>query len=197
MSKVVAAVRGTAISGPMQSALRKHRTKALFGVSCRCTEWTKPPRAFTKASSASTDNPASARMYIRKPENQFLPQMTPSAGGRIRFPAPKNMANRAKPSTITCPKNFFSFMETCLSLIVLTVTQFGFPLWYIRHRPVFSSFFFTVFVPRDPASPPPYKPARCRSPQRPCCRPCAPAPQWRGCHGAYTRQGSALCSAPR
>ena len=54
--------------------------------------------------------PASARMYTRKLIIQLVPVTMPRAGGKIRLPAPKNMANRAKPKTNTLPKESLSFM---------------------------------------------------------------------------------------
>ena len=47
------------------------------------------------------DKPASAN---RKPKNaihHLLPETTPKYGGNIRLPAPKNIANNAKPTTNT------------------------------------------------------------------------------------------------
>lgn len=42
-----------------------------------------------------------AKINPPNPVNQLDPDITPKNGGNIRFPAPKNIANRAKPTTIT------------------------------------------------------------------------------------------------
>ena len=39
--------------------------------------------------------------------NHLLPVIKPSNGGKIRFPAPKNIAKSAKPTTIQSRRPFF------------------------------------------------------------------------------------------
>ena len=55
-----------------------------------------PIQAMVK--SASRLNPASAAMKQINPMNQFPPLMNPKYGGKIRLPAPKNIAKSAKPN---------------------------------------------------------------------------------------------------
>ena len=54
--------------------------------------------------------PGVRQMNARKLIIQLVPVTMPNAGGKIRLPAPKNMANKAKPRTNTLPKESLSFM---------------------------------------------------------------------------------------
>ena len=49
-----------------------------------------------------TQERTSTRKKQRKPMTQSSPPDFPRKGGKIRFPAPKNMANKAKPETKNC-----------------------------------------------------------------------------------------------
>ena len=59
------------------------------------------------ASIASKDKPTSASINPVKPVNQLLPVISPKNGGNNKFPAPKNIANKAKPTIIISLFNFF------------------------------------------------------------------------------------------
>ena len=98
ISKVVAAVRGIATMGPM------HRMSALMSIAAG----TLPRRAVTasllptrrSANTAHIARPMSAMKYAEKPPSHSGPASTPRYGGKMTLPAPKNIANNAKPTTI-------------------------------------------------------------------------------------------------
>ena len=115
-SNVVAAVRGMLTRGPMQSVIIAVSSMAegLPSLLNR-SEGLLPER--NTASRASTASPASTTMKHRKPENHFSPVVNPRYGGKIRFPAPKNMANSANPRTII----FFLFSLLPMDLSPFTI----------------------------------------------------------------------------
>ena len=57
-----------------------------------------PPAALS-AKMPRQDSATSIKMKHRKPITQSVPLSMPKNGGKIRFPAPKNMANKARPVT--------------------------------------------------------------------------------------------------
>ena len=91
-------MRGIATMGPM------HRMSALMSIAAG----TLPRRAVTasllptrrSANTAHIARPMSAMKYAEKPPSHSGPASTPRYGGKITLPAPKNIANNAKPTTI-------------------------------------------------------------------------------------------------
>ena len=127
ISKVVAAVRGMAMKGPMQRVLKRISRKDVVLSSCREMLFWKPSWQRKKARRARIARPTSARMNARKLISQLVPVTMPRAGGKIRLPAPKNMANRAKPRTNTLPKESFSFMGDLPMCVLYVHLQYTIP----------------------------------------------------------------------
>ena len=62
------------------------------------------PLNLVAAITANNAKPPSAKRNPMKATSQLLPDKTPRYGGKIKFPAPKNIANSANPITITSLK---------------------------------------------------------------------------------------------
>lgn len=99
ISKVVAALLGTINNGPTQT-----RTTVLM-----ITDGTFPitpviplifpvPRII--ATTVTKAKPTSVKKKHKKPKNQSFPDVIPKYGGKIKLPAPKNIAKTANPMTI-------------------------------------------------------------------------------------------------
>ena len=67
----------------------------------------KVPLPLEHASIASKGSPTPVRTNPTIPNKYLSPSIFPSAGGKIKFPAPKNIENRAKPTTIESLVLFF------------------------------------------------------------------------------------------
>ena len=130
ISKVVAAVRGMATMGPM------HRISALMSTAAGIL----PRRAVTasllptrrSANTVSIARPMSAIKYAEKPFIQSGPASTPRYGGKMTLPAPKNIANSAKPTTMMSRTVWFLFSNFICS--------------FLFHHLLFSLLFYSAAV---------------------------------------------------
>ena len=98
-SNVVAAVRGIATKGPIHRITSKVRIL----ISSGCVFCPKSVKFVPAFATISTPRKGVIIAVIKKPANAVshsLPVSKPIKGGRIRFPAPKNIANRANPTVI-------------------------------------------------------------------------------------------------
>ncbi|MPM91779.1 hypothetical protein SDC9_138913 [bioreactor metagenome] len=98
ISKVVAAVLGITSIGPRQSIIMTSKVTPNFLPAFPTTSWKEPALA-----TAFIDNkiiPTSANTNPKKLIIQLLPDVIPIKGGKIKFPAPKNIEKRAKPIII-------------------------------------------------------------------------------------------------
>ncbi|CEN34530.1 hypothetical protein CCYN49044_10074 [Capnocytophaga cynodegmi] len=98
-SKVVAPVRGIATKGPIHKIIRTARMSISFG----CTFFPKSVNEVPDFVTTRIPKKGAMIADIKKPTNastQFLPVLNPIRGGKIRFPAPKNIANKAKPTVV-------------------------------------------------------------------------------------------------
>ena len=106
ISKVAAAVRGIATNGPMHSMISNARIVTTTGFTFRPRSVKEVPKSTT----ARTPKKGEIIPVVKKPaiaENHSLPDFKPIKGGKIKFPAPKNMAKRAKPKVMAVPNLFF------------------------------------------------------------------------------------------
>ena len=114
ISNVLADVRGMATMGPT------HRMIAHMRISdgTRPTRWStaSPLPTRSSANMAASASPMSAIKYALNPASHCGPDSMPRYGGKITFPAPKNMENSAKPTTIMsrAARFFVSFMFSLL-----------------------------------------------------------------------------------
>lgn len=63
---------------------------------------------FVKAKTPNKGSPTPVNKNPIPAKNQSFPMAIPNEGGKIRLPAPKNMANKANPKTIA---SFFLFIK--------------------------------------------------------------------------------------
>ena len=114
ISNVLADVRGMATMGPT------HKMMAHMRISdgTRPTRWSTASLLPTRSSAnmAASARPISARKYALNPASHCGPDSMPRYGGKITFPAPKNMENSAKPTTMMSrvARFFVSFMFSLL-----------------------------------------------------------------------------------
>ena len=111
ISNVLADVRGMATIGPTHRMIAHMRISA----GTRPTRWSTASLLPTRSSAnmAASASPMSAMKYALNPASHAGPDSMPRYGGKITFPAPKNMEKRAKPTTMMSrPARFFvSFMN--------------------------------------------------------------------------------------
>ena len=108
-SKVVAAVRGIAIKGPIQSIITvpSHAARFLFIL------WPKSAKEspeFTTANIPIKGSNMPVRPKAKIVIHTWLPICIPINGGNNKFPAPKNMAKSANPMVIMFVV-FFNVLE--------------------------------------------------------------------------------------
>ena len=127
ISNVLADVRGMATIGPTHRMIAHMRISA----GTRPTRWSTASLLPTRSSAnmAASARPMSAMKYALNPASHAGPDSMPRYGGKITFPAPKNMENRAKPTTmISRPARFFvSFM-----VFSPLISQKGTPVSFFR-----------------------------------------------------------------
>ena len=75
--------------------------------------------AKTIAAIPMTESPASVTTNPMVPETKESPARCPIIGGKIMFPAPKNMANSARETETICPALNFSFISNISLLIFI------------------------------------------------------------------------------
>lgn len=135
ISNVVAAVLGIANNGPRHIIMATPIILANVLPDLSNILLTSPPH-LAAAAIANNANPTSANINPEKPVIQLSPDITPKNGGNIRFPAPKNIANSANPTTIISlfvlfilkPLKVFLFIkysEYIILHIFLTVNNFN------------------------------------------------------------------------
>lgn len=122
-SNVVAAVLGIAINGPRQIALAVRRIADSFlPITSVIPSIPLPVRA--SIIRANTARPTSVSRKQQKAVNHWFDVLKPRYGGKIRLPAPKNMANRAKPMTKT-------FLKCCFLSIIVYLSFLQSVFWWI------------------------------------------------------------------
>ena len=127
ISKAVAPVLGSAKSGPIA------KIKAILNTLLNLAETltaklSKSFPATAAAIIAINGKPAPVRINPVAAVSQFCPVSNPTAGGNIKFPAPKSIANNANPVSITSlflyiipfPPIFFLFYFMLIYTIQLT-----------------------------------------------------------------------------
>ena len=100
ISKVVAPVRGKATSGPIHNMMSS--VSSLTRVGCNSTP--KSVNCFPTFDTISTPKKGASIAVIKSPMSaqcHSYPTLIPIKGGKIRLPAPKNIAKRAKPTVVT------------------------------------------------------------------------------------------------
>ena len=111
---VLADVRGMATMGPTHRMIAHMRTSD----GTRPTRWSTASLLPTRSSAnmAASASPISAIKYALNPASHCGPDSMPRYGGKMTFPAPKNMENRAKPTTTMSrsARFFVSFMSPLL-----------------------------------------------------------------------------------
>ncbi|GET46083.1 hypothetical protein RCZ01_13850 [Capnocytophaga felis] len=98
-SKVVAPVRGIATKGPIHKIIRTDRILISFG----CIFFPKSVNEVPDFVTTRIPKKGAIIADIKNPINaspQSFPVPNPIRGGKIRFPAPKNIANSAKPTVV-------------------------------------------------------------------------------------------------
>ena len=107
---MAAAVRGIATSGPMQSIISKASTVTTTG-------FTFLPRSVNDVpnnTTVRTPRKGETMPVVKNPAtaaSHSSPAFSPINGGKIRFPAPKNIANNAKPKVTAVPTLFFNYIK--------------------------------------------------------------------------------------
>lgn len=132
ISNVVAPVLGITNIGPRHNIIKNSKVIPNFLPALPITFWRLPALEI-----AIIDNkiiPTSANMKPKKLINQLLPEEIPIYGGNIKFPAPKNIENRANP---IIKISLFLFIINPLFLIIYKV--------YAK-RP--HSGYYAAFLPR-------------------------------------------------
>ena len=110
ISYVVAAVLGIANIGPIHKITAVFITRdGIFPTIPVIPEML--PLPFIMATIVINATPISATKKLRKPKNHSFPASIPKYGGKIKLPAPKNMANNANPIIKISLPAFFSFKE--------------------------------------------------------------------------------------
>ena len=99
ISNVVAPVLGIAKSGPKQIIIAVARISDSVFPALPSTAFISPWH-LAAANIASNANPTSAIIKPVNPVIHPLPLTTPRYGGKIKLPAPKNIANSANPTTM-------------------------------------------------------------------------------------------------
>ncbi len=97
ISIVVEPVLGIAKRGPITKT-RILQYKLLNLLEIFIEKFSNSP-TFINAKTPSKGKPAAVSKKPIPDKNQLSPMLYPTEGGNIRFPAPKNIANNAKPST--------------------------------------------------------------------------------------------------
>ena len=106
ISKVAAAVRGIATNGPIHNIMSNAKMVTINGFTFRPRSVNEVPKSTT----VSTPKNGEIIPVVKKPAiaaNHSLPDFSPIKGGKIKLPAPKNMAKRAKPKVTAVPNLFF------------------------------------------------------------------------------------------
>ena len=93
---MVAAVRGSAMIMPVHKMTAVLSTNPGTRPNEPSTAAFAPPAALS-AKMPRQESATSIKMKHKKPITQSVPLSMPKNGGKIRFPAPKNMANKASP----------------------------------------------------------------------------------------------------
>ena len=104
-SNVVAAVLGTTNIGPKHNIIKISKVIPNFLPALPTTPWKDP--ALETATIDKNIIPTSDIINPKKLINHSLPDVNPMYGGNIRFPAPKNIENKANPITSI---SFFLFI---------------------------------------------------------------------------------------
>ena len=97
ISNVTAPVLGIARPGPIQRIHMDRNTLPGISPIFDTTPCGSPLLFRTDAQIASTLRPTSTIKNPMNPTNHALPTSFPKNGGKIRLPAPKNVANKARP----------------------------------------------------------------------------------------------------
>ena len=98
ISKVVAAQRGGAMSMPTHKMAAVFSARPAFLPRAFWIERMEPP-ALLMAKTPTQETTTSKNTKHARPSGQSVPDSMPRYGGKMRLPAPKNMANSAKPTT--------------------------------------------------------------------------------------------------
>ena len=98
ISKVVAAQRGGAMSMPTHRMAAVFSARPAFLPRAFWMERMEPP-ALLIANTPTQETTTSKNTKHARPSGHSSPDSMPRYGGKMRLPAPKNMANSAKPTT--------------------------------------------------------------------------------------------------
>lgn len=106
ISQVVAAVRGIAKRGPIMTMMTTLRMEPILG-QARFEMLSAFPPTLESVSVPSKGSPAPVMTKPMAAISQDEPVFTPTEGGKIIFPAPKNIANSVRPATNVSRSKFF------------------------------------------------------------------------------------------